>query len=341
MTAMRIAASKAVTRRPVLEHIVTDAAETFVWRCDDYPWERNVWNIHPEYEIHLVRNAAGVALVGDHIEPFDPGYLAIVGGGLPHDWVTATAPGEIIRGRDIVLQFDPDRVRKAAAMFPEIAALGPFLTAALRGLAFHGETRRRGAELLEAMGRVTGLERLTLFFRLLHVLSTGEYRVLSSRDFAPDTDDATQTTIQSALTYILANFTRDIHLPDLARRLNMSQWAFSRFFKKNSGNSFTDYVTTLRLGYACKLLADSEMPVTDICFEIGYANVSNFNRAFRSRRGMTPLGYRRLARQRVTQRGAQAAPHAMADTLMQVGGSNGPLLRRTTQESIETPHSES
>lgn len=71
--------------------------------------------------------------------------------------------GEIISGRDIVLQFDPDRVRKAASMFPEIAELGPFLTAALRRLAFFGEMRRCGAGLLEAMGQVGGFERLTLF----------------------------------------------------------------------------------------------------------------------------------------------------------------------------------
>ncbi len=309
--------SKDRSKRPVIEHIVTDAAESFLWRCDDYPWERNVWNIHPEYEIHLVRNAAGIALVGDHIEPFEPGYLAIVGSGLPHDWVTATAPHETIRGRDIVLQFDPERVRKAAVLFPELSELAPFLTLALRGLCFHGETRRIGAEILESMGSASGLERLTLFFRLLHVMACdGEYRVLSSTSFAPDTDGETQSTIQAALAYILEHFTRDIRLSDLAERFGMSEWAFSRFFRKNSGNSFVDYVTTLRLRYACKLLANSDMPVTDICFEIGYSNVSNFNRRFRHQRGLTPSAYRRLVRQRLPQRTASASRAQPLNTLL-------------------------
>ncbi|TIW73580.1 MAG: AraC family transcriptional regulator, partial [Mesorhizobium sp.] len=70
---------------PSFEHIVTEASDSFLWRLDDYPWERNVWNFHPEYEIHLLRKSSGVALVGDHIGEFGPGYLAIVGGGLPHD----------------------------------------------------------------------------------------------------------------------------------------------------------------------------------------------------------------------------------------------------------------
>lgn len=295
--------------RPVFEHVVTDASETFLWRLDDYPWERNVWNIHPEYEIHLVRNTAGVAFVGDHIEPFEPGHLTVVGSFLPHDWVTATAPGEIVRGRDIVLQFDPERVRKAAALFPEIAELGPFLALALRGLAFHGETRRRGAALLEAMGSVNGLERLTLFFRLLHTMaSRAEHKVLSSAEFSVTPDGAAQSALQAALAYIMENFAREICLPDIARHVGMSEWAFSRFFKRHRGASFTDYVTTLRMGYACKLLADTDMAVTDICFETGYSNVSNFNRTFRGQRGVTPSAYRRLARQRVTHRGVESVP---------------------------------
>ncbi len=78
----------------------------------------------------------------------------------------------------------------------------------------------------------------------------------------------------------------------------MSDWACSRFFKKNCGNSFTDYVAQLRIGHACKLLSETDMPVTDVCFEVGYGNLSNFNRVFRLQRGLTPSAYRRLARNR-------------------------------------------
>jgi AraC-like DNA-binding protein len=287
---------------PVVEHIVTDAGETFLWRLDNYPWERNVWNVHPEYEIHLVRKCTGVALVGDHIERFEPGYLAIVGSYLPHDWVSATAPGEIVPGRDIVLQFDPDRVRDAAAHLPELAEIGPFLDLALRGLAFVGETRRIGAELLEAMGERRGLDRLAAFLELIAFLAKGEYRVLSSAAFAARGGGADHLWIRPVIAYLVAHFAEPIDLPGVAARFGMTPWTFSRRFQKSSGRSFTEYLTTLRLSQVCKLLADTEMPVTDICFEVGYANVSNFNRAFLKARGMTPTAYRRLARQRVTRR---------------------------------------
>ena len=287
---------------PVVEHIVTDARESFLWRLDNYPWERNVWNVHPEYEIHLVRKCEGVALVGDHVERFEPGHLAIVGSYLPHDWVSATSPGEVVPGRDIVLQFDPERIRAAAAHLPELAEVGAFLDLALRGLAFTGETRRQGAALLEAMGAASGLERLTLFFRLLACLANGEYRVLSSAAFAGRGDGADHSWIQPVIAHLVENFAEDIRLPELAERFGMNAWTFSRRFQKSSGKSLTDYMTTLRLSQACKLLADTDKPVTDICFEVGYANVSNFNRAFLRTRGLAPSLYRRLARRRVTSR---------------------------------------
>ena len=291
--------TKISEKRPVFEHVMTGASETFLWRCDDYPWERNVWNIHPEYEIHLIRNASGVALIGDFIGQFEPGNLTIVGGGLPHDWVTSVASGEIIPGRDIVLQFDPQRVRRAADLLPEIKDISPFLNLALRGIRFFGETQKIGRKIMEQMGQTHGIERLSQFLQLLHVLSTSsEYEVLSSEGFSPNLDSKTLDHVQRVLAYVFENFTSDINLSDLAGMVGMSENNFSRFFKKNSGNSFTDHITKLRISRACKLLSDSDIPITDICFEVGYSNISNFNRLFLNQRGITPSKYRQLAKRR-------------------------------------------
>lgn len=294
-----VEASGRAAGTPVYERVVTGEAETFLWRCDDYPWERNVWNVHPEIEIHLVRRASGVALVGDHIGAFEPGHLALVGGGLPHDWVTPTRPGEVIRGRDIVVQFLPGRLRAAAALLPEMAEIDRLLTESARGLAFYGETRRRGADLMEAMESAAGLDRLALFLRLLRTLASGEERrFLSSDGFTPSTDHRALDAAAAASGFIVENFRTDIRLGDLACHLGMSEWACSRFLKKTCGNSFTDMLAQLRIGHACKLLSETDLPVTDVCFEIGYGNVSNFNRVFRLQRGLTPSAYRRLARNR-------------------------------------------
>lgn len=284
---------------PTFEHIVTGVNETFLWRKDDYPWERNVWNFHPELEIHLICRSAGMAFVGDYIGEFGPGYLTVVGRNLPHDWVTATEPGEIIEGRDIVIQFDQERLNQLHALVPEFALLGDFFRLAERGLIFHGETRRRGAELMEGMGQISGFSRFAAFVQLLELLSgSAEYEVLSSPEFAPKLDAETLDTLQRALIYIFEHISSDIHLSEVAALAGMSESAFSRFFKKNTGNSFTDHVNKLRIWQACKLLAESDMAITDICFEVGYLNISNFNRTFLRHHKMTPSAYRRLTGQR-------------------------------------------
>src|SRR6267378_8666090 len=69
--------------RPRFEQVLTAENETFLWRIDDYPWARSVWNFHPEFEIHLIRKSTGTVFLGDYIGEFSPGHLTIVGGGLP------------------------------------------------------------------------------------------------------------------------------------------------------------------------------------------------------------------------------------------------------------------
>jgi AraC-like DNA-binding protein len=284
---------------PTFEHIVTDVNETFLWRLDNYPWERNVWNYHPEIEIHLLRKSSGMAFVGDHIGEFHPGYLTIVGPNLPHDWVTATQPDEVIHGRDLVIQFDPERVKSGRHLMPEVAQLDAFFTRTERGLVFHGETRTRATEMMEKMGALKGFARLSLFLQLLDLFaSSEEYEVLSSPEFAPKLDTETLDVLQRSLIYVFEHLATDIHLSEVANLAGMSESAFSRFFKKNTGNSFTDHVNKLRIWQACRLLAETEMPVTDICFEVGYLNISNFNRTFLRHHKMTPSAYRRLTSQR-------------------------------------------
>ena len=281
-------------------------AEAFFWSHDDYPCEVSAWNLHADHEIHLITNASGAALVGDHIGRFEPGYVCIVGGGLPHDWVAEIAAGETIPKRDVVLQFSAERLRSAAALLPELAELDDFLTLSLRGLEFHGETRHRAAALLLRIGEATGAARLALFIELLAQLSASkDYVVLSSSDFVPKADADTIAMIDRVQSYIFEHLKSEIHMRDVADLVGMGESAFSRFFKRNCGNSFTDYVTRLRISQACGLLADSRIPITDVCFEVGYANISNFNRLFRKVHGMTPSAYRRLAGQRSFSKGAR------------------------------------
>jgi AraC-like DNA-binding protein len=208
--------------------------------------------------------------------------------------------------RDVVLQFDPALILRAAQVFPEFSDLASFLKAAKRGLQFHGRTAQLGAVLMERIGKVEGYQRLTLFLELMRCLAWSSERSFLARiDYEPSLDHTSSPLVHEVISYILANLATEVRMSEAARIAGMSEPSFSRFFKKNTGNNFVDCVRKLRIGQACRLLSKTRTPVTEICFEVGYNNISNFNRHFLSECGVTPSRYRNLA-------GNRTAPQALS-----------------------------
>jgi AraC-like DNA-binding protein len=281
---------------PRFEQILPPENESFLWRIDDYPWARSVWNSHPEYEVHLIRRSHGTAFIGDYIGDFSPGHLTVIGSWLPHNWVSHIEDGEIIQSRDLILQFDPEILRKTSAFLPEIRGLEKFLTIALRGALFTEATAGAGQEMLEAIGASRGTDRLGRFMSLMELFaSSTSYEVLSSSEFSPDRNPEALDIMQRALCAIHDNFDENLFLSDIADNVGMSESTFSRFFKKNAGRSFTDYVIELRIGRACRLLSETRQTISEICFTVGFSNLSNFNKHFLRQRGKTPSEYRKMA----------------------------------------------
>ncbi|KAF1029110.1 MAG: Regulatory protein SoxS [Pseudomonas sp.] len=284
-------------QRPAeLEVILPQADHGFRWLEHDYPYELARWNHHPEYEIHLIRQGSGKLVAGDYIGAFGAGHVALIGPDLPHDWVGDLAPGEYLHGRDVVLQFDGAALLALRSTLPELGDVQPLFDRARRGLEFTGDTALKAAQLLEAIGPAQGLARLILFLQLLHTLlhaPCGESHCLASTHYTPTLDARSSERINTAFDYLMTELTGDLRLSVIAQRLDMSEPGFSRFFKCVTGHGFIDLMRKFRVQRACRLLLQTEMSVADICFEVGYANLSNFNRHFRIEMNQTPSEYRR------------------------------------------------
>ena len=85
-----------------------------------------------------------------------------------------------------------------------------------------------------------------------------------------------------------------IRLDELADLVGMSPSAFSGFFKRHTGRTVSDYLIDIKLGNAARLLVDTSKSISEICYESGFNNLSNFNRIFKARRGVTPREFRSL-----------------------------------------------
>ncbi|MFK8076250.1 MAG: AraC family transcriptional regulator [Granulosicoccus sp.] len=284
------------------EQISIPTGASFLWRCDDYPWARNVWNYHPEIEIHLVRKSSGLTYVGDYIGNFEPGNLSMVGGFLPHNWISLPAPSRLIKERDIVLQFLPETFINLSSSIPELSELDDLFNRAALGIEFSGETAIAGANILESMKNYSGIEKLARMIELLALLTRSkEAKTLASSQFALLNRRGTKHDIEMlelALTYMQDNFISNPNLSEVSSLVGMSDTKFSRFFKKQTGNTYTNHLTTLRLWAAKRQLRETDTSITRICFESGFSNISNFNRTFLKNTGMRPLAYRKAAKQR-------------------------------------------
>lgn len=281
-----------------LEVILPGPDQSFRWYEHDYPYELARWNHHPEYEIHLIRAGSGKLLAGDYIGPFGAGHVALIGPDLPHDWMGDVAPGERICGRDVVLQFDGAALLNLRGSLPELSELNGLLAQARRGIEFTGSTALQAAALLEGIGKAQGLQRLIAFLQLLSTLARApkrDVRVLASAFYSPSLDARSSQRINQAFDYLINELTTDLRLSTIAARVGMSEAGFSRFFKRITGHGFIDLMRKLRIQRACRLLVQTQLSVAEICFEVGYENVSNFNRHFRHEMAQTPSDYRRTA----------------------------------------------
>lgn len=279
-----------------LEVILPEADQSFRWYEHDYPYALARWNHHPEYEIHLIRQGSGKLLAGDYIGPFTAGHVALIGPGLPHDWMGDVAPGELLTGRDVVLQFDGAALLDLRGSLPELSELNTLFGLAQRGIEFSGDTALEAARLLEAIGEAKGLQRLIMFLQLVGTLARApkrDIRVLASACYSPSLDARSSERINKAFDYLINELTSDLRLSVIAERIGMSEAGFSRFFKRITGHGFIDLMRKLRIQRACRLLVQTQLSVAEICFEVGYENVSNFNRHFRHEMKQTPSDYRR------------------------------------------------
>ena len=277
------------------EVIPEDPNHSVRWHEHDYPSPVARWNYHPEYELHLIRKGTGKFIVGDHIGTFEAGHLALVGSGLPHDWVSDLRPGEVLQGRDVLIQFDGKWVERAASILPEMAEVKPLLEQSSRGIEFLGRSARAAAVSLEAMGTSTGLQRLQHLFDVLAILSRApeyERRYLADEWFRPQLDGQAAAVVDLVLEYVFSNHAGSVRMSEAAALVGMSEPTFSKYFKRATGQNFSDLVRKLRLAHARRLLERSDKSISDICYEVGFTNLSNFNRHFRNDAGETPRDYR-------------------------------------------------
>ena len=280
---------------PDLELVQVRDDQSFKIWSHGYPYRTVRWHFHPEYELHLVTATEGTFYVGDHIGAFRPSNLVFVGPNLPHNWISDVAPGETVEERCLVLQFTSAFIKSCTSTFPELRFIEWLLAESFRGVEFAPPMGEAAAPILREMLNMGGARRIELFIRVLNLIGhSHQHHMLASPNYRPDPSGYMSAAMNNVLAHIGRNFTNELSEAELARLNNQSVSAFSRGFRKHTGMTFVQYVNSLRIELACQHLTQDDLSMTEICYEVGFNNVSNFNRQFLAWKSMPPSKFRSL-----------------------------------------------
>jgi len=222
--------------QPDLEIVEVRGDESFTCWAHGYPYRTVRWHFHPEYEIQLIVETQGVYFVGDHVGHFEPGNLVLMGPDLPHNWISDVPAGQSVERRGIVIQFPAGLMQNMAGTFPEFERIAPLLAESGSGLLFSVETAAAAKPIMESLLQARGLRRVILLLSLLELLADGNDRQrLASPAFKPDPKAFMSHAINNVLAHIAANLGDDLREPMLAELVGQSPSAFSRSFRKHTG----------------------------------------------------------------------------------------------------------
>lgn len=277
---------------------VDSATESVRYLEHGWPTDLCRWHAHNVFELHFIASTRGKAFVGEHIGPFEPGALYLVGPNLPHNWVTdevgAYAPVAL---RDMLVQFNQSSIDRMQEAFPELREVDDLLKRSYGGIEFVDFDPTLSLTHLAAIRDACGAERILRFLSFLLIVNAHpQQRRLSDRAEAfPDVKTG-RSGIADVVDHITTHFAEEISVEMAASMAHMSATAFSRNFQKYTGSRFVEFVTKVRVGQACSMLQATDEKIATICHEVGFRNLANFNRHFLKVKAMTPSAYRDLTR---------------------------------------------
>lgn len=250
-------------------------------------------HFHPEYEINFIANAKGARrVVGDHIGEITEMELVMVGPNLYHGWENYKNTSEHMH-HEITIQFPRDLFQEHLLQKNILKPIRELMHNANRGILFSEQTTEMASERLMEISKKRGFDSYMEFQSLLYDLAISrDQRLLTNISFQKTSDFFNSDRIERIYNFVRENYNKRIMLEDAANLLNMSIVSFSRLIKQRTGKSFVDFVNEIRLGYATRMLIETNKSVSEICYECGFNNISNFNRTFKRKQNCTPSEFR-------------------------------------------------
>jgi AraC-like DNA-binding protein len=281
--------------KPQLHTLPLAADASFVYKTMDCNYFANPWHFHQEYELVLIDRSTGTRFIGDNVSYFVEGDLSLIGSNIPHLYRNSEefySKNSKLKAKSIFIHFTKDFLGNDFFDIPEMKAVNRLLEKSSLALEIQGKTKKYIVEKLREMENEKSPQRLLSLLEILLQLSqSNELKPLLSTGYTTymcsDSDK-----INQVFQFIMKNYTEEIYVKEIASKLHMSVPSFSRYFRHHTRKTFSDYVTEIRIGHACRLLMEHNLSISEISYKSGFDNLSNFYRHFKKVIGIIPKEYR-------------------------------------------------
>ncbi|MGJ8743988.1 AraC family transcriptional regulator [Polaribacter sp.] len=255
------------------------------------------WHYHKEFELLYISQSNGIRFVGDSVAPFFPGDLVLVGSYLPHLWRNDPSYYEnesTQKVQTIVTKFTGDFLGNDLFQIPDFYGVKKLIEDCKLGLSFGKEVSKHFHKDIMELPKLSSTEQHIRILSILHRLSLVDKKsrvVLSSSDMRQSTTESSER-IDTVLKFISDNYASSISLDDISNVACMTTNSFCRFFKKMTNKSFTQFLNEIRIRNASRILVQESLPVSEVCYIVGFNSITNFNKQFKQIMGATPKKFR-------------------------------------------------
>lgn len=256
--------------------------------CFNYPLHK-----HNAFELNFVEHCRGARrIVGDNIEVLGEYDLALVGCNLEHVWEQSQCQSEVIH--EITIQMPHNLFSENWLNRRVMQPVKEMFDNAQVGISFGMKAIMTVYERLNSLvgGDTSFVSVQTLLSILYDLAVSGDYHCLASSHYSHAEVPMTSRRIQTVKDYIDSHYQEEIRMETLSGLVSMTPNALSRFFKQRTNRSISSYINEVRIGQATLLLVDSTQTVVEISYKCGFNSISNFNRTFKSVKGVTPTEFR-------------------------------------------------
>jgi AraC-like DNA-binding protein len=258
---------------------------------------------HPEVQLTLILSSEGKVIVGDFIGTFKPGDIFLIGTNLPHVFRNDRKYYEdtnVKEAHSLTVFFEWQAFGEKFLSLPELSNLHDFAKLSERGLLLQEPLKSRVAQLIKQMFKKTGMDRLIVLLKIMDILSGNKtMEPLASSGVYNEFDELDGKKLADIYRFTMNEYHRKITLEEVASIAHMTTNSFCRYFKKRTRKSYVDFLTEIRIGQARKLLQRDHLSISQISLEVGFNNLSNFNRKFREVCSITPTEFRKLQENKV------------------------------------------